>query len=595
MVATTATDAVHLQYGYNRASSRIWRKDLMATANSAEYDELYSYDGLQRLGDMARGTLNSTKTGLTTETFGQCWTLDATGNWQQFRQDSDGNGVWNLEQTRTANPVNEITDIAATTGATWVTPAYDPAGNMTTIPQPQDPTSSYTATYDAWNRLVRLTDDGGSSPGGSSSSSSAASSSSSGGSPTVVAEYEYDARNFRIRSGELIPGTADLEYRSLYYNEQWQLLAERMGGQTFPWVERHYVWGIRYIDDLVFRRRYKNPQGSIHADTLYALQDANWNVVATVGQTDVLPPDQPSPLSERYAYTPYGQPSFLEWDYTPLTASQYGWQYLFTGLRWNANTGLTYARNRDLHSKLGVWTSRDPIAYDGGLSLYQVSDSSPTNHVDPFGLQDPSGADGAMETAKGLCKAHANEQKRLEKLHCIMKWLSAVGNFPQRGCGGCLRGRYPALGTHIGFNEGSTPFPETHFPQLDKAYKAACKAWPNVGLTGVDVNLVMPESLIGSPGQGRNVPYFPGMAIDLETFFGAEKDAIGTIGHEGLHELYGSGGHDASGQHAGGFPGSTFESENNNLFYWAEAYKDIETGESLLDRIKEACDAGKHP
>lgn len=29
---------------------------------------------------------------------------------------------------------------------------------MTTLPQPSAPTSSYTATYDAWNRLVKLVD-----------------------------------------------------------------------------------------------------------------------------------------------------------------------------------------------------------------------------------------------------------------------------------------------------------------------------------------------------------------------------------------------------------------------------------------------------
>ncbi len=29
---------------------------------------------------------------------------------------------------------------------------------MTTIPRPNDPTNSYLATYDAWNRLVKLDD-----------------------------------------------------------------------------------------------------------------------------------------------------------------------------------------------------------------------------------------------------------------------------------------------------------------------------------------------------------------------------------------------------------------------------------------------------
>lgn len=71
--------------------------------------------------------------------------LDATGNWDNFKQDDDGDGTWNLDQERTANPVNEITGITETTGPSWAPPAYDPAGNMTTLPQPAAPTASYTA------------------------------------------------------------------------------------------------------------------------------------------------------------------------------------------------------------------------------------------------------------------------------------------------------------------------------------------------------------------------------------------------------------------------------------------------------------------
>jgi hypothetical protein len=41
----------------------------------------------------------------------------------------------------TANPVNEITNISETAGPSWVTPVYSAVGNMTTLPQPADPTS----------------------------------------------------------------------------------------------------------------------------------------------------------------------------------------------------------------------------------------------------------------------------------------------------------------------------------------------------------------------------------------------------------------------------------------------------------------------
>ncbi len=74
-------------------------------------------------------------------------------------EDTNGNGTWDLNQARTANTVNEITGITESAGPSWATPAYSAAGNMTTVPQPADPTKTYTATYDAWNRLVKLVDD----------------------------------------------------------------------------------------------------------------------------------------------------------------------------------------------------------------------------------------------------------------------------------------------------------------------------------------------------------------------------------------------------------------------------------------------------
>jgi hypothetical protein len=69
--------------------------------------------------------VNSGHTSITSPQFGQCWTLDPTGNWHGFRQDGDGNSTWGLIQARTSNPVNETTDINNTTGRSWATPSYD--------------------------------------------------------------------------------------------------------------------------------------------------------------------------------------------------------------------------------------------------------------------------------------------------------------------------------------------------------------------------------------------------------------------------------------------------------------------------------------
>ncbi|MEZ5951680.1 MAG: hypothetical protein R3C12_21200 [Planctomycetaceae bacterium] len=127
-------DVDRIQYGYNRAGNRIWRKNVVADALGKHFDELYGNDAIQRLKDLQRGTLNGSHTGVTDEAYAECWSLDQTGNWRKYLQDDDGSG-WDLNQSRTANTVNEITGISASTGPVWVTPAYSKAGNMTTIPR----------------------------------------------------------------------------------------------------------------------------------------------------------------------------------------------------------------------------------------------------------------------------------------------------------------------------------------------------------------------------------------------------------------------------------------------------------------------------
>lgn len=142
-----SASAAQIKYGYDRSSNRLYREDVKAASNS--FDELYAYDGLQRLEDMTRGDLNGSFDSISNKQFGQDWSLDPLGNWSGFNEDSNGNGTNDLAQSRTSNVVNELTNITETAGPAWATPAYDPTGNMTTVPKPADPTGTFTATYDA--------------------------------------------------------------------------------------------------------------------------------------------------------------------------------------------------------------------------------------------------------------------------------------------------------------------------------------------------------------------------------------------------------------------------------------------------------------
>ena len=68
--------------------------------------------------------------------------------------------------------------------------------------------------------------------------------------------------------------------RHAYYSDAWQLLQQRIG--TLTDARKQFIWGLRYIDDLVRRDRdTSDPPDGVLNEVLYATQDDNWNVVAT--------------------------------------------------------------------------------------------------------------------------------------------------------------------------------------------------------------------------------------------------------------------------------------------------------------------------
>lgn len=356
-----STDTVRLKYGYDRASDRLWRADLVAQSLGKDFDELYSYDGLHRLKDMQRGLLNGTNTAVTSENFAQCWTLDPTSNWYGFQEAATG-GSSTLVQTRTANQVNEISGITNSVGAAWINPAYDAAGNTTTIPQPADPTKGYTGTYDAWNRLVSLVD---------TSSSN------------TVQQNAYDARTIRTKRQDYTAGTLS-ETRHFYYTTEWQSIEERLG--TSPDsanAAQQLVWGQRYVDDLVLRNRDANGDGILD-ERFYGLQDANWNMVALINTSAV--------AQERYQYTPFGVPAFLNGAMSAvLSDSAFQNDILFTGQHFDATPHLYLFRMRWLNSTTGTFVTRDPLNYPDGPNTYAAwfvpsnTDLSGTSLGDEYG------------------------------------------------------------------------------------------------------------------------------------------------------------------------------------------------------------------
>ena len=341
---TDSFGAERLEFGYDAASNRTWRDN----GRTAYHDERYEYDGLHRLTDVERGKLNSTKTEMDTLKFAQDWALDESGNWTTFRENANGDATWDLTQSRTHTDADEIETIASS--GTHV--AYDRAGNMTAAPQPDSWSSNYTLKYDAWNRLTTV---------------------KCGYSP--VAAYTYDGLHRRVT--KTVGATTEH-----YYYDGWRCIEQRLGSESYP--ERQYVWGTRYVDDLILRDRDTGTSRDGNLDErLYSLQDPNWNVTTLVKETS---PDTWQPV-QRFRYTAYGASEPLTTAFA-TTTDAYDWDYRYTGRREDDETGLLYYRYRMYHAQLGKFLTRDPIGYMAeDVNLYRYVGNRPTIAIDPHGLE----------------------------------------------------------------------------------------------------------------------------------------------------------------------------------------------------------------
>ena len=313
------TDQVRSKYGRNRFGGVTWRRDVQAHAQSPAVDtedNFYWYDALYQVKERQRGDLTGTApdyTGISNLQQDEAWTYDATGNWQ-----ASSNTAPTSAQARINNTANEITLLSSAAGD--ITPAYDPAGNMLTLPQaPGTSTAQYDLKWDAWNRLVEVKD-------GS----------------TVVASYTYDGLTRRLTK------TNATETRHYFYDDQWRPVEERVNGNK----ERQYTWGMRDRWDLLRRTLTSG------ATTHYVLRDY-LDPVAIVG-TD-------GEIKERYAYDAFGNVRFLAPDYTSRSASDFGWDFLFHAEFRDPETKLYNYGFRYYDAGLGRWISRDPIGSSGNI------------------------------------------------------------------------------------------------------------------------------------------------------------------------------------------------------------------------------------
>jgi RHS repeat-associated protein len=195
--------------------------------------------------------------------------------------------------------------------------------------------------YDAWNRLVEVHDSN----------------------DNLIASYEYNGLNQRIKK------TVGTTVTKSFFNENWQEVESVTNDQVTS-----YVWGLRYIDDLILREKGN--------ERLYSLADPNWNVSAICNET--------GNIQERMKYNAFGKITWLNTNFGTKNGSDYNWNRTFTGQALDIETGLMLYRNRYYHVELGRFVSRDPIGYDGNdENIYRYLQNVPIIVGDPLGLFAP--------------------------------------------------------------------------------------------------------------------------------------------------------------------------------------------------------------
>ncbi|MFI5459014.1 MAG: RHS repeat-associated core domain-containing protein [Isosphaerales bacterium] len=255
---------------------------------------------------------------------------------ESYSYDLNGN------RTGTGYSTTVMNETATSPGVTYT---YDNAGNMISA---NNGSTITTYTYDYRNRLTEVTTGG-----------------------SVSATYTYNALDQRI--GVKDSGT---QTWTVYNGGSADAdpYADFSGSGT---LTERYLYGAGVIngavvDEILARTSSGGTTAWYLTDKLGSVRD----IVSTSGSE-----------LDHIIYDSFGQ-------VTSETNSANGDRFKFALLEYDATTGLYYAQARTYSPAIGRFTSRDRIGFSAGDgNLYRYVWNSPTNGVDPSGMQGQTGPD----------------------------------------------------------------------------------------------------------------------------------------------------------------------------------------------------------
>ena len=263
----------------------------------------------------------------------QSWGLSLVSDWNSITT----NGT---AQSRTHGPTHELLNAAGQAVTT------DVKGNITLIPAALRSNGQALAiTYDFNNRMVTA---------------------DVGNNSSVEVSHKYDALGRRV---SLTVGSTT----TIFALSGQQVICDYASGAAPAASTYRYLYAS-YIDEPVLR---VTTTGSVK---IYYHRNQQYSVIALTSSTGA--------VQERYAYTAYGEPTITNASGSLLTSSVQQNRYLYTGQEWDNVTQQYHFNARTYDAKLGRFSSRDPIGFDGGISFYAYLRNSPTAMADPTGQEE---------------------------------------------------------------------------------------------------------------------------------------------------------------------------------------------------------------
>jgi RHS repeat-associated protein len=281
----------------------------------------------------------------------QSWNLTSVGDWNS----TTINGT---VQNRTHGPTHEL----LTAGGQNVT--HDVKGNMTSIPanlREADASTAMNLSWDFDNKMKSADIDANG---------------------TADVSFQYDALGRRVAR----TGTSG---SWVFVQAGQQTIADYVIGNAPSASLYRYVYAS-YIDEPVVRKG-TGTGGTIH----YYHRNQQYSIYAVTTSAGA--------VTERYAYTAYGQPTVLNASANVISASAIGNRYSYTGREWDATVGLHHFRARWMSGVTGRFLGRDPIGYDDGPNLVSIVRARALAFMDFNGLRSISTLDPKEKAGLNGC------------------------------------------------------------------------------------------------------------------------------------------------------------------------------------------------